>query len=281
VAKIKIQAGKEAVEQAQSSGEFEEAPPGLYTGTLKSAEPGFAKTDGKPDKNRPYLECIYTLDGMGRAGDPFPDGKRYGQVWDYVSFGESSEWKVAQFGVAMGLPIKAGKIDGTIENEANKPGTVIGKKVLIGIKADTDQHGNYRAKVRNVYPLDGGAEAGSSDGLFDDDEEGTGSEPDGDLDAEFEGDGAATDGGEDYLTEDDLRDTEQFPDLKSLGELATEFDLDPKDSIVRFARGANKGKVNVEKTTDAIIAAILEAQGADDTGTDEGADDADGEEDPF
>jgi hypothetical protein len=283
VAKIKIQAGKEAVEQAASFGEFEEAPPGLYTGKVKSVEFGYSKTDGKEDKDRPRLECIYTLTGVGREGAPFPEGKRYGQVWHYVSFSAASATNRAQFGLAMGLPLKNGEIDGTIETEEGKPGTVVGKELLVSIKADTDLQGNYRAKVRSVNPIGGGSEGGGDGGnvssLFaDDDDDDTGSEPDGDLEDGFDDD---ADGGEPapYLTEEDLKDEDEYPDLKSLGAVAAEFDIEPRDHLVKYASGANKGKPNVAKTRAALIAAILEAQGAPDE--DEAGETAPDEEDPF
>lgn len=278
MAKIKIKAGAKAVDQAQKSAEFEEAPVGLYIAEVKEAEAGYAKNDDKTeDKNRPYLKVTYTLLGVGRDGDDFPEGKRYWPVRDYVSFGENSEWKVAQFGLAMGLPIKNGVIDGEIEIEPKKRGTIVGTKVLLSIKADTDQQGEYRAKVRNVNPLtegEGGSGSGDS-GLFDDDEDG---EPSGDLDDTFGEDEGTTDG-EEYLTLEELLDTDgEYPDLKSLGELAKEFDLTPQDYIVKGTRGANKGKTDPVKTRAALAEAIIEAQGADGDEEGEGAPD---EDDPF
>lgn len=270
MAKIKIKAGKEAVESAQESVEFEEAPPGVYVGEVKEITAGHSKgSDGKPDKDRPRLEVILRLTGVGREGAPFPDGKRYGQVWDYVSFSEESAWKRAQFGIAMGIPVKNGEIDGDIEIDPTKPGTVVGKKVLVVIKADSDNAGNYRAKVRAILSLEASAEGTGDSGLFDDADAPT---EGGDIDDNPFADDADSSGGDDLLTKEMLEDTDEYPDLKSLGAVAEEFDLVPQEFIVKGPRG--KG-VNQEKTRAALIAGILEAQ----NGTD--GDDAGADEDPF
>jgi hypothetical protein len=247
VAKVKIKASAAAVEQASKSGDFEEAPPGLYTATLEEINPGFSKgDDGKEDKSRPYLECIYKITGVGREGTA-PD-KTFSRLWDYVTFGEAAEWKQAQFGMALGLPMSpSGSIEGSIETEPGKPGTVIGTTVLIRVKRGTDLEGNYRGKIAWVGNKDS-ATKGETSSVFADDEEETG--PANPFD-DASGDETA-----DYVTEEQLLAMEP----KELGDLAREFDLDPADLLVR------KGKsVDVAATQAAIVAAVLAAQGAGDT----------------
>lgn len=263
--KVKIKVGKKAVEEAGKSGDFEQPKPGVYTATLVECKPGFTKgDDGKPDKSRPYLECIYQIDGVGREGKK-PE-VQYSRLWDYVSFSEASEWKQAQFGIAMGLEVTAsGGIDGSIETEENKPGTVIGRKVVIRVKKDSDQEGNYRGKIASVMPADGGADldAGDDGEILEGDEDVV--EEDNPFGEDSEGDE------EDYLTEEDL----EALSLKELGALASnDFDLTPQEHIVKV-----KGKVDQDQTKAALIAAILEAQGAEDEDGETGNDD--GEEDPF
>lgn len=267
--KIKIQVGKKDIEQAQSSGDFEQAPVGVYTAVLKSVEPGHAKgDDGKPDKDRPYLACVWQIDGTGRSGAKLEKGKNYSQLWDYVSFSEAAKWKMAQFALAIGLPIKNGAISASIEIEEGKPGTIIGSRVILSVRADKDLQGEYKASVRGVYPLDeGDSELFDDDGDEDEDELGD----DDDFDGEDDDDESEPDSG-DMLTRDGL---EEEGDLKALGSIAKEFDLDPKDYIVK----TKAGKLSNAKTKSAIIDAILEAQGADEDVPED--DDIDDDEDPF
>lgn len=254
MAKIRIKASAEDVEQAASGGDFEEPKPGIYTAELVECEPGYTKgEDGQPDKDRPYLKCVYKITGEGREGKK--PSANFSRQFDYVSFTEGSKWKVAQFAVAMGLPQKQdGSIDGHIENEANKPGTVIGRKVLLRVKSDKDLDGNYRGKPGWVGPIDAGTKSETSS-VFDDTDE---KEEEASDPFEDEGDGDKEDG-EDLLTEDDLANM----DNKELGATAKEFDIDPKDFIVKNS----KGKKEADRA--GLIAAILEAQGAEGEGDDE------------
>lgn len=251
MAKIKIKAGKDAVEKAGESGDFEQPKPGIYIAELTEVNEGFSKgDDGKPDKSRPRLECIYKIVGEGREGSK-PE-KQYSRLWDYVSFSEAAEWKLAQFGLALGLKMKNGGIDDAIEIEADKPGTVIGKQVMIRVKKDSDLEGNYRGKIASLMAVGSG-----DDDLGDvDDEPEFADDVDEDEEEAFGGDDE--DEGDDLLTEEDLDAMEN----KELASTAKEFDIDPKQF---------KGK----KARANIIAAILEAQGAD------SADDDEDDEEPF
>ncbi len=259
MAKIKIKASKDAVEKAGESGDFEQPKPGLYVAELVQCDPGHAKgDDGKPDKNRPYLECVYKITGVGREGAK-PESP-LARLWDYVSFTPTSEWKVAQFALAMGIPLKNGAIDGTIENEANKPGTVIGTKVLARVKADKDLEGNYRGKIGNVTHIDSGTKSETADAFDDSDGDAEEASP---FDDSDEGE-TSTEEEDDLLTEEDLANM----DNKELAEVAKEFDIEPKEFIKVV-----KGKKQAQRAE--LIAAILEAQGGDEEGED--GDD----EDPF
>lgn len=262
MAKVRIKAGAEAVAKAEDQGDFILAPAGPYTAVLQECAPGYAKgDDDKPDKSRPYLECIWKIDGVGREGTK-PE-VQYSRIWDYVTFGEETDWKRAQFGAAMGLPVVKGEIDGEIEVEEGKPGSVIGVRALIRVKHEKDKRdpeGEKRAKIGWMGPLSGPALA---DNPMDD-----------------SGPEASTDPFADAAGEEELdlwtAETLGELDLKALGEEAkTNWDLTPQDFIVQV-----KGKTDAAKTKDAIIAAILEAQGAEEPEADAGTPDA-AADDPF
>lgn len=254
--KVKVQAGQDAVKQAGEAVEFVDAPPGLYIAELVECNAGFSKgDDDKEDKSRPRLECIYKPIGVGREGEPMPDGVRYGQVWDYVSFGEDSEWKRAQFGLAMGAkPDAQGNIDVSFETDKDKPGTIIGTKVILRVKRGKDLEGNYRAKCGGVFHIDSG-EAAETSSAFADDAGNEESAPDN----PFGDDSGAEE--EDLYTEEYLIGLE----MKDLGEAAKQFDLDPNDFLVK-----KRGKVDLDATQAAVVAAILEAQnGSEEAGDDD------------
>lgn len=264
MAKVKIKVGKEDVEKSADAGDFEQAPPGMYVFELKEVNPGYTKgDDGKEDKSRPYLECIWKPIGSGREGAPLT--AQLSQIWDYVSFGEASKWKMAQFALAVGLKVNAkGEIDSEIEIEEGKPGTIIGTKAIGRVKKDKDQEGNYRAKIGGLYNMDGAAAESGDDAFAEeggDDAEEANDSPFGDDAGEV---------GEELWTEETLMAVE---DLKALGEEAKAFDLTPQEFIVR------KGKaVDQDATKAALVAAILEAQNgpADDGAAEEALPD-----DPF
>lgn len=261
--KVRIKVGADDVEKAAEAGDFEQARPGLYTAILDECNPGFTKGENdKPDKSRPYLECIYKITGTGREGKPLET--QLSRIWDYVSFGESSKWKMAQFALAMGLKTNAkGEIDQEIEIEPDKPGTVVGTDVVIRVKKDSDQEGNYRGKIGAVYNKDAAESDGESSAFADEAEEGEGDSNDNPFgDSEEAGD-------EDLWTRETL---EAIEDLKELGEEAKAFDLTPQEYIQRKGK-----KVDTEATKAALIDAILEAQ----NGPEEEAGATDPAEDPF
>lgn len=120
-----------------------------------------------------------------------------------------------------------------------------------------------RARVSNVYPfVDKDAQEAFGAAASDDD---------GDADDPFASDDGEPDD-EELLTKEEL----EAMDLKELGGVAKDFDIDPNE-FVHKVRG--KTKVKVEE----LIEAILEAQGEDDgeTGDGETGEDEDDDESPF
>lgn len=278
MAKVRIKAGKEGVERAESFGDFEDIRPGTYRMKLVEINARHAKgDDGKPDKSRPMLEFVvkpYSEDREGKVKFT----KNYGQLWSYVRLtGEGQDATRAMWAIALGAtPNAKGEVDLSVETDPDKPGTDVGKHVIVRVKGEEYQ-GEMRPKVATVWPVQAGTEnVGEDDG----DELEDGDDIDEELEDELEDEDVEDPFGEDedeepeeddYLTEDGLKAME----LKDLGKLATDdFDLDPKASIVKFTRGANKGKMNQPKTKEKLIAAILEAQGAD-------SDDDEEVEEPF
>lgn len=264
MAKVRLKASAEDVKKALSSGDFEPAPVGLYVAELASCEPKYTKDESKPDgvdKDRPYLNCGWKIIGLLDNQDktkqkPLPEGTNYGRVYDVVSFGESSKWKVAQFGITIGAKTKNGEIDDEVEIEADKPGTIIGTKAILRVKADKDQNSNYKPAVGFTGPLDGTKGDAASSAFADDpgdDDSGTDPFAEGSEDAEG-------------FTEEQL----EAEDLKSLGAILKEnYDGSPQDHIVK----TKAGKIDTAKTKAAVIQAILEAQSS--------GDEAGNEEDPF
>lgn len=169
MAKVSFNITEEEFEKAAAS-DFVQPKPGLYTAQLKECNPTFAKgDDGTPDKKRPMLECIYQITGLGK--DESSIEENYAQLWDYVTFSEAAAWKRAQFLLAMGISDGKKNFKGKVDTEE-----VIGTKVVIRVKSDKDQDGNYRGKIAAMFPFTdededaafGGDEEGGDDG--DDDE---------------------------------------------------------------------------------------------------------------
>lgn len=270
MAKVKIKAGKDAVERAGDFGDFEDIRPGTYRMKIKEINFGYSKgDDGKADKQRPRLEFIlqpYSEDREGKKRFKV----KYGQLWSYLrTTGDGQENSRAMWAMALGAKPKAnGSIELAVEPDPTKPGTDVGKHVIVRVKAGKNLEGDYRPEVANVWPVNpDDAEAGDDEedeDIEDEDveedeldEEEDAEDPFGEDEDEDEEDDEEE---EDYLTEAQLND---MP-MKELGKLAADdFDLDPKDSIVKFKKGAKKGKVDQAKTKAKLVAAVLAAQGAD------------------
>lgn len=268
--KVKVRAGKEAVKQAQESGgDFGDPPqPGLYH--LKIAHLEQRTTQNGPNKGGKYLSVRYQPVGTGREGAKIE--KKVSGVFDTVSLtSEDSDWVRARFALALGQqPNKAGVVELEVEMDATKPGSPVGKVILGRVKAGKDLDGNYKPEIGWIGPLEGAGEEGEGfeeeDAMSEEDEEA--SSPFGEEEeAEDEEEAEEEEESGDYYTEESLAALSP----KELGAAAGEFDLDTKDYLVKLTKGANKGKPDIKKTSAAIIAAILEAQGVEEEG--EGDDD--------
>lgn len=261
MAKVKIRVTADDVEQSENGGEFELPPVGLYTATLTECKPGFKKAEGGgEDKSAPRIECTYTIDGVGPEGKSL-DGKRYGNLWDYVTFSEAAGWKRAEFLKAMGLPVQAKGGEFEVDTD-----DLVGKRVVVRVKHEPDRQndGQKRSRLANLQPFGDKdtAEAfgAASESAADDSDAFAG-----------EDDAPASDDGDELWTEDELKAL----DMKELGAAAKEFDINPND-FVKKVRGKNKVDV------DGLVSSILEAQGTDDEEPTEG-DEAteDDDESPF
>lgn len=236
---VTMEVSQEDIEAAGKGGEFVLPPVGYYVVDLTALEPGFSKgDDGEEDKSRPYLKATYKITGVGRD-DGDPEGVNYGNLWDYVVF--SVGWKKAEFLLAMGLDPTPGK-PVKIKTEE-----LVGKRVLVRIKHEKDNQDpdEKRARIAKLLPYSADGESAGAQVL--------------DLDAAREGGGEDPFAGE-TEPEADLLEQEglEAMDLKELGGIAKEFDLDPNDSLVK-----NGTKTDAEATKAAIIKAILTAQNGD------------------
>jgi len=156
--KIKFDVSGSDPDAAVADFAFEQPPVGLYQARLEELNTGYSKDgEGKPDKNRPRLECIYKLvsDAEGKDLD-----KNYSRVWDYVSLkSEAAEWKLDQFCQAMGLA-SGNKRKGTIDTQAlatkadGEETGHQGKLVKLRVTADKDLDGNYRGRVGGVFAME-------------------------------------------------------------------------------------------------------------------------------
>lgn len=153
--KIKFAVDKAAFD---SAGFAEPPKPGVYTAKIAEINAGFSKgEDGKPDPQRPRLEVIWEI-----------TDKRYkgARIWDYVTFGTNTQWKLAQFLNALGLGSKD-NVSGEFDTKKLAPkGTDIGKtgkpiawtssgsaEARLRVRAGTNQSGEYRAEVGAILPM--------------------------------------------------------------------------------------------------------------------------------
>ncbi len=243
MAKVTFKIPKKAFEDAADQGDFEQAPPGLYVAKLTSCEPHQAKTDGKPDPKKPSLECIYQIVGVGREGEKPP--VRYSQIWDYVSLRDSEDvhWKQAQFAASMGLGDGSKSV-----NVSKDPSEFVGTLVLLRVKKDKDQEGNYRAKAGWIGPNEG---------------------EEADAFAEAEG-------------EEDAEDTEETFDEEAEDEDDTLYDAEDLKAMDREEFKALCGQYGIVvkgKKKAELIDLVLEAQ-AEAIGEEDG-DEADDDDEPF
>lgn len=178
MAKIKFAVEPEAFDQ---TGFAEPAKPGTYIHQVKEINAGYSKgDDGQEDKTRPRLEVIWENVDPKAAKMGVEGGSAVGsRVWDYVTFGKGSQWKLAQFTRAFGLADK-GKPSGEFDTaklaekvtDIDKTGKKVtketkhpGAKAKLRLTAGSDQDGNYRSKVGSILPLGGDDGDVESDGF--------------------------------------------------------------------------------------------------------------------
>jgi len=258
--KVRFKVSKEALQR-----------PDQDMGDFVTPKPGFTKdSDGEPDKTRPYLEFIYKITGVGAEEADVTEN--YGNVWDYVSFSEESDWKRAQVLKAYGLSDGEDDFDEKLETDE-----FLNRKVIARLKLAKGQTSDdpKRAKVARLI-----AYGSDVSGAFNSSGTDYG-------ETEYEETFGATEEDRSLYTVDEL----DAMDLKELGKvLKEEFEQDPVALLVKFQSGKNKGKTDLEETKVAVINAILEAQGeVEEEGTSGDDDDpfgdfggsSDGSEEPF
>lgn len=247
-----------------SAKDFESAPPGVYQAKIESCKPH----KKKGERVATSLEVVYrpkkTRDG-GKLE------QNYGNIWDYIGLSESSEWKYAQFLEAIGVATEK-KRKGEFNTDKAE-----GVTVLIRVKADKDQDGNYKPKVASVFPLPESSDEDDEDEELEDEEmEGEDSE-DSDEESEDEDDEDADDEDEedDDEDEEDEEDDEEEESEEDEEELPyDEWELaDLRAEVVE--RGLLKKK-EASKKKSATLARLLEENDSE-----EDDDDDDDDEPPF
>lgn len=136
------------VSDVETGGGGEEPQPALYKGKVVSINNRKKKNDGTAISD---LEVVCDI------------GEEYVRLWTYVklpddpNYDQSAHgWKLREFTDAMGLPPK-GSID---------PAKLKNKPVLVKVRADTDQDGEYKGKIKNLFKpgtLDEDAVTGGDD----------------------------------------------------------------------------------------------------------------------
>lgn len=133
------------VTNVEAGGGGEQPQPGLYNGKIVSVNHRKKKTSGDAVSD---LEVVVS------------PGEEYARLWTYIKLPDDPNydevahgWKLREFTDAVALPPK-GEID---------PEKLKGKSVTIKVSADTDQDGEYRGRVKNLFrPGDAGDAASSS-----------------------------------------------------------------------------------------------------------------------
>ena len=247
MAKVRIKASAESISKGgQDRGDFVVPKPGFYILTMTECNPGFSKdAEGNEDKKKPRLECIYKITGVGR--EEAETKENYGNLWDYVSFSESSDWKRGEFLKAFGY-VEDGSSDFDDDIDTDD---VINRKVLARVKHEKARTKGdpARAKIASLFESGGDVSYGDEEPAF----------------------GSSDEEAETVHTEDDLNEM----DLKGVGAVLEELGGNPRDHIVKDA----KGKVDSTKTKAAVIEAILKAQGGDEADDDPFGEQSD--EEPF
>lgn len=148
MAKVKYDVSGQDPEKSKAR-VFVDPQPGVYLCEIVECKPGFKNVDGKPDKKQPRLEVIYEV----IDDDVVPPQAKGARLWDYISFGESSKWKLDQFLQAVG-ETNTKKREGTFDTDS-----VIGMPVRIRVIGSTIGEGEsarYKAEAKNVMAAEEG-----------------------------------------------------------------------------------------------------------------------------
>lgn len=129
------------VSDVEAGGGGEQPDPKMYPGKIVSLLNRKKRSDGAAISD---FEVVVDI------------GSKYVRLWTYVKLPDdpnwakdSHGWKLRELTDALGLPPK-GSID---------PKKVAGTPVLVKVVADSDLEGNYRGKIKNLFPLTDEAKA--------------------------------------------------------------------------------------------------------------------------
>lgn len=263
--KVKLKFDEEDIKKEEAGGgDFVTPKPGYYLLRVVGADAGFSKDPetGGEDKSRPRIKVTYAFEGEGVNGGELKGN--YGQVWDYISMSEKAGRTRARYAkVFYPDDYESGSVDFDTDD-------ILGKVVVakIRVKAETyNGETRDRVSISGLWNQDQFEESSQSD----DDDSDVFPSSGGDDDDAFDSDFTEADSGSSGYTESELKEL----DIKELGNVAKEFDIDPKEMVVKYKSGENSGKPNRAATSKAIIAAIMEAQNAADGGGEDDDDDDD------
>lgn len=231
---VTIKASTAAIQEAKTQGDAENIDfDGYHIFKLIKV------TQTKSKAGNDQLECQYKLVGLTRQGKKVD--KNYWPLRDYVQLdGETTEWKRAEFLLAMGID-KAARGGNKLVIEKDRPGTVIGKLVICRLGLE-EYKGEKQGKITKVLPY-----VEPVDGFEDPGDEGDIPE---DVEEEVEA-------GEEEILEDEVEDAEddyvpwEREALKAEG----------KEKVKEVAASFNVAIVKGMTLSD-VLDAIMEAQDA-------------------
>ena len=203
---------------------YEQPKPGVYRAKVHEVTLGYSKGEnGKPDKSRPRLEVIYEITDKKYKG---------ARLWEYISFGETSQWKMDQFLQAFGIATKK-KRTGSFKTEA-----IVGEACKLRIKAGKNLEGEYRGEVGAVLPM--------ADEEDDEDEDFEDEEPEDMEDDEEDEEEDEEEDDEDAADEEDEDEDEEEPEarhydmdelsgmaLAGLKDVASDLELEPPSTVLK------------------------------------------------
>jgi hypothetical protein len=194
------------VSDVESGGGGEDPQPGMYKGKIVSVTHRTKKSNGDPAND---LEVVVDI------------GAQYKRLWTYIALdNQSAAWKLREFTDALGIAPK-GSID-TAKITKQQP------EVNVKVSADTDQEGNYRGRVKNLF----------KPGIATDEEDG-------------EGDGEAADAGysewsvEDLAAEIETRGLDMPAGRKTVAKLAEVLETDDAEGGEPAEPEDNSAEVNL------------------------------------